>query len=281
MSFKHTLIFFLIITTSVNIKASEINSLIYASWNKPDVELLYKLPEIINNDTKVLFIIHGGYRDPKRYIQPWLEKTNNKNVILIAPKFTREYYPNYVFLEKSDKNGNLVQDESKTLINSISSFYTLFKSKYNLSDNNYMIFGYSGGSQFVHRYMMYSLDKNIDKAVIGGAPYYTFLNDASFPYGVKNMPLSRERYEWLLSRELLFLQGDKDIKPNYVNNESVQQQGSNRFSRGNAYFKNLVTFAETNNMPFRWRYKVIEGAEHKMELFVDEAHAFLLSELDY
>ena len=48
--------FTLIILFSIFIKSNEVQKLIYASWDKPDVELFYKLPKEINPDTKVLFI---------------------------------------------------------------------------------------------------------------------------------------------------------------------------------------------------------------------------------
>ena len=78
-------IFFILLSFGVN--SSEISKTIYASWDKPDVELLYKLPKEINKDTKVLFIIHGASRDVNRYIESWIDSAKNKNVILVAPSF--------------------------------------------------------------------------------------------------------------------------------------------------------------------------------------------------
>ena len=37
-------------------------------------------------------------------------------------------------------------------------------------------------------------DKQIDKVVLGSAGWYTFLNNEPFPYGIRNMPVERERY---------------------------------------------------------------------------------------
>ena len=105
----------------------------------------------------------------------------------------------------------------------------------------------SAGSQFTHRYMLFSDDKQIDKAVLGSAGWYTFLNNEPFPYGMRNMPIERDRYEWFLSRQVLFILGAKDNDPNHEslnNSRGARKQGANRFDRGTSYFKNIVSFSE-------------------------------------
>ena len=57
----------------LEISSSDIKKVTYAAWNKPDVELFYKLPNEINNDTKLVFVIHGASRDVQRYLEAWLE----------------------------------------------------------------------------------------------------------------------------------------------------------------------------------------------------------------
>ena len=155
---RRNIFFIIFILLSFGVNSSEISKTIYASWDKPDVELLYKLPKEINKDTKVLFIIHGASRDVNRYIESWIDSAKNKNVILIAPSFSEESFPFFSTLELATSSGKMLKNSNKTLTNSISSFYTFFKSKYNLSSDTYLIYGFSGGSQFVHRYMMFGED---------------------------------------------------------------------------------------------------------------------------
>ena len=45
------------------------------------------------------------------------------------------------------------------------------------------MFGHSAGAQFTHRYMLLSKDKRISNAVVANAGWYTFINNAKFPYG--------------------------------------------------------------------------------------------------
>lgn len=284
MSRKKITILIIFLIFSFNIQSNQVNKILYASWDKPDVEILYTLPKEINNQTKVLFIIHGNSRDVKKYLNLWLEDAKDKNVILVAPHFTKENYPNFGTLQIAKSSGKILNDQSNNLTNSISSFFTYFKSKYNLESSTYRIFGFSAGSQFVHRYLMYGKDTRTEKAVLGSAGWYTFLNEEKYPYGTKNMPIEKDRYEWFLSRRVLFILGNKDNDPNHPTlnlSKGAKKQGNNRYERGQNYFDNLLNFSQKNKIPFRWRYKVVPSLDHNTEMLSKNAIPFLLEDLSY
>ena len=284
MFLKKSSIYILFFFFSTEIVSDNVQRVIYASWDKPDVEILYRLPKEINENTKVIFIIHGNSRDVERYINLWLEPSKDKNVILVAPHFTRSNYSNFGTLQIARSSGKILKNQSNNLKNSLSLFFTYFKNKYNLQTSTYSIFGFSAGSQFAHRYLLFSDDIQVDRVVLGSAGWYTFLNNEPYPYGMRNMPIERERYEWYLSREVLFILGAKDNDPNHEslnNSKGAKQQGSNRFERGQNYFKNLVIFGEENEIAFRWRYKVIDDLDHSTSAISENAFPFLLEGLDY
>ena len=284
MFLKKSLIYILFFFFSTEVASDNVQRILYASWDKPDVEILYRLPKEINENTKVIFIIHGNSRDVERYINLWLEPSKDKNVILVAPHFTRSNYSNFGTLQIARSSGKILKNQSNNLKNSLSLFFTYFKNKYNLQTSTYSIFGFSAGSQFAHRYLLFSDDIQVDRVVLGSAGWYTFLNNEPYPYGMRNMPIERERYEWYLSREVLFILGAKDNDPNHEslnNSKGAKQQGSNRFERGQNYFKNLVIFSEENEIAFRWRYKVIDDLDHSTSAISENAFPFLLEGLDY
>jgi len=263
---------------------SDIQKVTYASWDKPDVELLYVLPKKINAETKVLFIIHGASRNAETYISHWLLGAKDKNVILVAPHFTKENYKYYNTLNMAKSSGVVIPDKEKWLTNSITSFHTFFKSRFNLSTETYLMFGFSGGSQFVHRYLMYGEDTAIEKAAIGSAGWYTFINYEPFPYGIKGMPLEPNRLEWLMSREVLFLLGEEDNDPNSSSlntSKGAMRQGSQRVARGWNYFNTLINIGDQFQTPFRWRYELVEGVKHDTFRMSRAAMPFILEDLDY
>ena len=284
MKITNYTIYIFIVIFAYDLHAISINKVTYALWDKPDVEILYALPKKINENTKVLFIIHGASRDVEKYLNQWIEEPQDKNVILVAPHFTKENYPYFATLGMATSSGRTIKNQSNHLRDSVSSFYNYFQSKYNLKTNSYLMFGFSAGSQFVHRYLMYGEDMRAEKVVLGSAGWYTFLNNESFPYGIRNMPLERERFEWFLSRQVLFVLGVEDDDSNHKTlnlSRGARKQGDHRYERGKNYFDDLIGFGENNGIPFRWRYKSVPGLNHNTEAMSQEAIPYLLEGLDY
>ena len=261
-----------------SLAAFETKNTTFAVWNNSDVELFYTLPEEINNQTQVLFIIHGGARDSEKYLDIWKKFTEHKNIILVAPEFKRADYEDYEYLNISDDYGVLNKNLNEHLHNSLSIFFSFFKSKYNLEIDTYKLYGHSGGAQFAHRLLLFSDYDNVSSAVIAGASSYTFLNNENYPYGLKESNhLSDNKIKRYLSQRVTFLIGNQDIKkfesPKKNNIQGKVLQGNNRFEVGINYFNNLITVSERQKIPLRWKFQIAKGVAHdneKMSLLASE-----------
>ena len=98
-----------IIFLSFQLEASRvIEKTIFSYWDKPDIDIFYSVPETISEETKILFIMHGDSRSAERYITDWLPLAENRNVVLIAPKFSKELSDYGTRFEK-EKNENGLQ----------------------------------------------------------------------------------------------------------------------------------------------------------------------------
>ena len=261
-----------------SLAAFETKNTTFAVWNNSDVELFYTLPEEINNQTQVLFIVHGGARDSEKYLDIWKKFTEHKNIILVAPEFKRADYEDYEYLNISDDYGVLNKNLNEHLHNSLSIFFSFFKSKYNLEIDTYKLYGHSGGAQFVHRLLLFSDYDNVSSAVIASAGSYTFLNNENYPYGLKESNhLSDKKIKRYLSQRVTFLIGNQDIKKfesSKKNNiQGKAMQGNNRFEVGINYFNNLITVSERQKIPLRWKFQIAKGVAHdneKMSLLASE-----------
>ena len=272
------------------------NKLTFSLWSKPDIEIFYSLPMEVNEDTKVLFVIHGASRGAKSNFTKWYEYTKNKNIILIAPKFGKAAFPSYNALVV-DKKLAILKDckykfsdyclgpqnnPSNSLSDSISLIFDYFRFRFDIQENSYRIYGHSGGSQFVHRYLLFGQDTRAEKAVMANAGWYTFLKDINYPYGVKDMPISEDRLKWFLSLKGAVMLGDEDNDPNnglLRNDKGTKEQGDNRFQRGIRYFERNVLIADSLDMPFRWRLQVIKNTAHDNSKMIQAAAPFLLEDL--
>ncbi|MDA7690740.1 hypothetical protein N8800_03725, partial [Gammaproteobacteria bacterium] len=214
-----TVFIFLLFTLTSYLNSSEIKQTTFAYWDKPDVEIFYLTPKKIDINTQILFVIHGNNRNAEDYISAWIPFIENKNIILVAPKFDKKNFRYFFLLESATSSGEINKNSDEYINKSISLFFNFFKSKYSLDTNKYKMFGHSAGAQFTHRYMLLSDDRRISNAVIANAGWYTFLNGENFPYGIKNTPIdiSNDHIKWFMSNKASLLIGNNDTKLNNVN----------------------------------------------------------------
>ena len=279
-----TVFIFLLFTLTSYLNSSEIKQTTFAYWDKPDVEIFYLTPKKIDINTQILFVIHGNNRNAEDYISAWIPFIENKNIIVVAPKFDKKNFRYFFLLESATSSGEINKNSDEYINKSISLFFNFFKSKYSLDTNKYKMFGHSAGAQFTHRYMLLSDDRRISNAVIANAGWYTFLNGENFPYGIKNTPIdiSNDHIKWFMSNKASLLIGNNDTKLNNVNSsKGAMIQGVTRVDRANTYFKSLVNIADTNNIPFRWSFKVIDGVSHDYTKMTTEAAKILLQDINF
>lgn len=274
---------FLIFVLPIYIHATEIKQTTFAYWNKPDIEIYYITPEVINEDTKVIFVIHGNSRNAEDYLSEWKSHIQNKNVIAIAPEFSKENFRYFFLLEMAESSGLVNKEKDQYINNSISFIFNYIKSKFSLNAESYSMFGHSAGAQFTHRYMLFSMDRRISNAVIANAGWYTFVSNDAFPYGIKDSPIfiSDEHLKWFMSNKVNLLIGSDDIGSKSVNSsKGARLQGVTRVDRANNYFNSLITNAEENNFALRWNFRVLDNVDHDFKKVTPFAAKILLRDLD-
>jgi hypothetical protein len=263
--------------------AREISETTFSYWDKPDIQVFYSAPPIITPKTKILFLVHGVSRTAERYLNDWVLLSQGRDVLLVAPKFSKEFYNEYAYLMKTNKTGRPMNDTTLDLDSSLDELFNFFSAKFKIQTNDFRLYGHSGGAQFVHRYLMLGKETRIDKVAIANAGFYTFADSSiSFPFGIKNMNVSDDRLKWFLSLKGGLFLGDMDNDPKHKSLPSMRKakkQGKHRFERGTNFFNDLVGLGVKKNTPFRWRYQVVPGIAHDntgMSLAISE---FLLEDL--
>ena len=263
--------------------ARQIDEATFSYWNKPDSKIYYSVPESIDENTKIIFIMHGASRNAEKYINDWLPLAQNRNVVLIAPEFSKERFPDYVYLMMSTEKGKLLKDQSLYLNDSLGLLFDFFKAKLKLSTTTFRLYGHSGGSQFVNRYLLLSDETRIEKAAMANAGFYTFVDHQSpYPFGIKNMNVSDERIEWFLRLKGGVFLGDADNDPAHHSLPSMRKakkQGRHRFERGTNFFNDLIALGVEKNLPFRWRYQSVSRVAHDNAGMSLAASEFLLEDL--
>ena len=274
---------FLLLVLPIYASSLEIKQSTFAYWDKPDVEIFYIAPEETNKDTKVIFVIHGNQRNAEDYLSAWAPHVLNKNVIVVAPQFTKKDFRYFFLLEMAESSGKINSNKNEYINHSISLFFNYIKSKFSLSTQTYRMFGHSAGAQFTHRYMLLSGDNRISNSVIANAGWYTFITDDEFPYGIKNSPIniSNERIKWFMSNKVNLLIGSDDLGFQSVNSsKGANLQGLTRVDRAANYFDSLVMNAENRGYALRWNYRVLDRVDHDFKKVTPYAANILLRDIE-
>jgi len=265
------------------LNARDMSETTFTYWDKPDIQVFYSAPPTITPKTKILFIVHGASRAAEKYLNDWMLLSQGRDVLLVAPKFSKEFYKEYVYLMKTNDRGRAINDTSLDLDSSLGELFNFFSAKFKIQTHNFRIYGHSGGALFVHRYLMLSSETRIDKVAIANAGFYTFADPSiPFPFGIKNMNVSDDRLKWLLSLKGGLFLGDLDNDPKHKSLPSMRKakrQGKHRFERGTKFFNDLVDLGVKKNTPFRWRYQVAPGVAHENAGMSLAASEFLLEDL--
>ena len=166
----------------------------------------------------------------------------------------------------STERGKLLKDSSLYLTDSLGLLFDYFKAKLKLSTNTFRLYGHSGGSQFVHRYLLLSDESRVEKAAMANAGFYTFADaQIAYPFGIKNMNVSNERLEWFLRLKGGVFLGMLIMIPIIIPCPPCEKQKNkvrHRFERGTNFFNDLIKLGVEKELPFRWRYQTVPNIAH-------------------
>jgi pimeloyl-ACP methyl ester carboxylesterase len=129
-------------------------------------------------------------------------------------------------------------------------------------------FGYSGGGQFVHRYLMTHPDR-VDGAVVSAAGWYTFPDPRlAYPMGLRvGGALAGARMEpaEFLRVPVLAVVGSLDVERDdsiRTTSKVDERQGDDRRERARRWVAAMRAAARTRNLPARHELVELDGAGH-------------------
>jgi pimeloyl-ACP methyl ester carboxylesterase len=240
---------------------------------------------IQNGSSQLLALIHGyTAREPgmrsrriiKKNVILWKNYADDMGWVILAPHFDRRRFGNdYQRLNfagiRSDARLNELIDKAGNILP-------------DLQTEKILLFGHSGGGQFVHRYAAFH-SQRLDRAV-AGAPGWFMWPDLSlaYPYGARSNGSFNDSYRHLAGlcdQQLLILVGENDdtqrvFRNKYKGIDLNMLQGKGRRRRAENWFFALQEFAIQERLPIRVRLKIIPKTAHRLgSRMVDAAMAWL------
>jgi pimeloyl-ACP methyl ester carboxylesterase len=187
------------------------------------------IPNQLVQPVRLLVSVHGISRNAREHVEKFVPLAERWGVVVIAPRFGRKSFPAY---QRMRRNGDGERPD-QFVDRIVSDVERLFGE---VSPKLYL-FGYSGGGQFVHRYMMMHPER-VAGVVVGAAGWYTFPDETRrFPFGLlpSSEVLPRLSAGAFLKIPAAVVVGEQDVQRDLALNQSNRidrMQGTNRFDRG-------------------------------------------------
>ncbi|MGI9431365.1 MAG: alpha/beta hydrolase [Myxococcota bacterium] len=225
----------------------------------PGQEYLIYAPNPRGHDSPIVVSVHGVSRnvdEHARLLAPYCEKYGAN---LVVPHFTAEEHPDYQRLgrlgrgKRADVSLNMMLGEVALLTGA--------------SAERFHLFGFSGGAQFAHRYLM-AHPHRITSAVVASAGWYTWPDPTTrYPYGTrmsKSLPGVRFDAEEYLQVPIHVIVGAEDLESRGLRRTDRvdAQQGVSRVERARRWVAAMNEFAEAHGLKSLVTYEELKGAGH-------------------
>ena len=227
------------------------------------------VPAGCDNKCPLQFVMHGVKRNGEDYLDHWVEFASAGKFIVVAPEFGRKYFPKDA--DYSLGRSSVEADPAKWGFAVPEHLFDGLKARYGLTVDTYRMFGHSAGGQFVQRMHLFIANHRADPIIAANPGWYTVpewgigKTTHKFPYNTIGSRVDAARAKEAMSCTFILMLGSKDTDPNDpVLNKSAgaNEQGSNRFARGEYFFTTSINAAKTLGANFSWQKKTVDGVGH-------------------
>lgn len=203
--------------------------------NDPGLAYYVYVPAGAPQGGPILVSVHGISRNAREQAKKFAPYAERAGVMVVAPLFERERFPEYQRLGRNAKGESPVTVLERAVAEVARAT--------GADDTRLYLFGYSGGGQFVHRYAM-AWPGRVAGYVVGAAGWYTFPDPARrYPYGLRFS--SRLGIGGFDARQFLavpgrVLVGERDVHPGTAlrtTGRVMSEQGKSRIERGERWAK--------------------------------------------
>ena len=150
-----------------------------ADW--PSLAYHLVVPATLPADAPILVAVHGISRNADDYVRLFSAAAGTHGAILVVPVFSRDRFADYQRLGASGRG--LRPDRA------LDAVLAEVRRSVPGAGPRLLLFGHSGGGQFVHRYVM-AQPERVTRYVVSAAGWYTLPDpNRAFPEGIGPTPL--------------------------------------------------------------------------------------------
>lgn len=239
--------------------------------NSNNLRVFYYRPANWTPDKPIVIVQHGLQRNAEEYRDGWKKYAEQYNLLVVCPEFSKDKYPGVRYyntgnISDTDDNTGQLQPKSEWIFPVINHVFNEIQMRSGATSNTFTLFGHSAGAQFVHRYVLFAGKTQAERIIFANAGWYTMTDaNVDFPYGIKNMSMSKDDLAEAFAKPVTILLGEKDNDPNNKvlrHTLEADTQGLNRFERGNRFYYEAKEKAAELGVPFNWQLITVPGVGH-------------------
>jgi pimeloyl-ACP methyl ester carboxylesterase len=232
----------------------------------PTQDYMVYVPESAVRGAPVLVAVHGVSRNAHEQAVVFSRLCDARGAVLLVPIFTKDQHRDYQRLGRKGR-GPRVDLLLHRCLSEVASLSGADVAQIRL-------FGFSGGAQFAHRYLM-AHPHRVARAVVAASGWYTFPDRARrFPYGIRvNRSLPGVHFvpEQFLRVPVKVLIGSRDLGSNKMRSSADldAQQGTNRVERARRWVAAMRTAASAYGLRRRVSLTEVPDIDHSFTAFYE------------
>lgn len=221
--------------------------------------MLY-LPSRVRAGQPILVSVHGISRNAGEHARLFAPLAEEAGVVLVAPVFARERFPGYQRLAPNARGERPVEVLERIVAE--------VARRTGADGRRVYLFGYSGGGQFVHRFVM-ARPARVAGYAVGAAGWYTFPDaERRFPHGLRRSPtlgLGGFDAEAFLRVPGWVLVGERDTRRDAALHASarvLRLQGGSRLERGQRWAQAMNAAAAAHGLARAVGFETLPRSPH-------------------
>jgi poly(3-hydroxybutyrate) depolymerase len=241
---------------------------VFSGWAGPALEIFYQLPDVVRAATPVLFVHHGVNRDAADYRDEWARHARDRGFIVVAPRYGQADFPGAAGYGSGGFIGpdGAAAPRERWSFAAIEPLFDEIRARTGTRVERYIMYGHSGGAQFVQRFVLMMPEARYLRAIAANAGWYTMPDfDIAFPYGLAGTPVTRAELARTLQRPLWILLGGDDTNPrapNLRHSRAAERQGPNRRARGDSFYASARRAADDLGVRLAWQRRYVPDVGH-------------------
>lgn len=242
----------------------------YAPLSSRPITVYYYKPKQLNKDSRVMLLMHGNSRAAESYRKSMISYAEENNFLLIVPKFSEEHYPVRDYHQGGvfDKEGSIKPKEEWTF-SVIEPLFDYIKEKFDLEADEYILYGFSAGSQFVHRFTWFYPNNRASKIIAGSAGSYTMPDyETAYIYGLKNTGIPPRNIKEAFKKDYTVVVGQADTvlsRNDLPKSKQANLQGRDRVERAMQFYTKSKQLAQEKGWDFNWHFLIAEEVGHSQK----------------